>query len=1055
VPTRIVPPGELERELANRLSVAGAPARPKRRRRRSGGRARVRLAGALGTLAILMLGVSGVFATHTLDLFELDGDAVDGTRPAGSTISLAGDDWSNVFAGTDSADATSFTTDVWNDGSDNIFTGGSTKDDLNISGWQCKSGGAVDKNDIEHAFAAAYTKNIDGEDHLILYFGADKFSTSGDAQIGFWFLKGDASCTPTTTGSTTAGFSGSHTLGDILLLSDFTNGGNVSQIRAFQWVGSGGDTNGTLDFVASAKDCDETAADDPLCANVNPVGNEPTGGWVYHQKSNLIGPAPKGADGNYPKGAFYEGGIDLTHFFQGDVECFSTFLAETRQSQSVDSTLEDFALGHLDTCQPDLSLEKTPDSGTYFVGQSFDWTIVVTNSGDGDATDAVVTDTIADGLDINSATTPDGTCDVSGQDVTCTVDVAKDGGTATITVNVTVNGSAVDEGECADVDNEATVTGDEDTSDNTDTGQVTACALTVEKTADTSYDRTFDWTIDKSVNPETADLFDGQTADFDYNIDVTKSAPSDSNFAVSGDITITNPADIAADISDITDTISGGFGEVTVDCGGATSVPANDSLVCTYGADLPNKNDRTNDVAVTAYGVEYDASADITWGDPDNVTNNSDSVDDTINDGDFGPFSTSTSHQYTETYDCSGVEYDEDGVGTKTIDNTATLVNDGDSDDASVTITCYRLSVDKTADTSFGRNFDWMIDKSADQTDLLLAEGQSFNVNYTVTVTPSDPTDANFAVSGDITITNPAPMAADITSIVDTISGGVGVVSVDCGGETSVPANSDLVCTYSSALPDGSDLENDVAVTAYGVEYDASADITFGDPTDTTGDCVDVTDDVFGDLGSVCVGDPAEDFTFEYSVDVGQDLCGEYDLPNVASFLANDGDTGSDDWSVHVSIPCAQGCTLTQGYWKTHSVYGPAPEDDNWNNLPDVDGDTFFEGPDETFFLSGQTWYQVFWTAPKGNAYYILAHQYEAAVLNILNGASAPAEVTQAIADAEAFFETYTPAAIGTLKGKQFPRPEFIALAGTLGSYNEGLIGPGHCDEDSLSSATG
>ncbi|HEX4980975.1 MAG TPA: DUF11 domain-containing protein, partial [Ilumatobacteraceae bacterium] len=763
------------------------------------------------------------------------------------------------------------------------------------------------------------------------------FSTSGDAQIGFWFFKNEVSCEP---GTGDTPFSGSHTVGDILLLSDFTNGGNVSNIRAYEWVGSGGDTNGTLNFLASADDCDDPIpSNDPLCANVNPVGGEATGGWSYTAKSNLVGPPHGVPAGTFPKGAFYEGGIDLTHFFGGDVECFSTFLAETRQSQSVDSVLEDFALGNLSTCKPDLSLEKTPDSGTYFVGQSFDWTIVVTNNGDGDATDAVVTDTIADGLTINSATTPDGTCDVTGQDVECTVDVAKEGGTATITINVTVTSDAVDEGECTPVDNEATVTGDEDTSDNTDTGQVTACALSVEKDATTTYDRDFDWSIVKSVDPETADLFDGQTADFDYTIDVTKSDPIDSNFAVSGDITITNPADIAADISDITDTISGGFGEVAVDCGGATSVPANDSLVCSYSTALPNNDDRTNSVDVVAYGTTYNATAGITWGDPTNVTDNSDSVDDTINDGDFGPFETSDSHDYTETYDCSGVEY-ADGVGTKEIPNTATLVDDGDSSDALVTITCYQLAVEKTAATSFNQDYDWEIEKSAADESVLLAEGQSYFEDYTVTVTPSPAQDSDFAVSGTITITNPAPMAADITSIVDTISGGVGVVAVDCGGATSVPANDSLECTYSSDLPDATALTNDVDVTAYGVVYEASANITFGDPDNITDECVDVNDTLGGFLGTVCVGDPAGDFTMEYSFDIGQVLCGEYDIPNTADFLTNDNaETGEASDSVHVSIPCPTGCTLTQGYWKTHSQFGPAPEDEAWLLLPDMDGD--------------------------------------------------------------------------------------------------------------------
>jgi hypothetical protein len=120
-------------------------------------------------------------------------------------------------------------------------------------------------------------------------------------------------------------------------------------------------------------------------------------------------------------------------------------------------------------------------------------------------------------------------------------------------------------------------------------------------------------------------------------------------------------------------------------------------------------------------------------------------------------------------------------------------------------------------------------------------------------------------------------------------------------------------------------------------------------------------------------------------------------------------------------------------------------------DLPDVDGDGTVEGPNETFFLSGQTWYQVFWTKPAGNAYYILAKQYMAAVLNGVNGASTTV-VDDELAAAKALFETWTPAQIAPLKGKQQPRPQFISLAGTLASYNEGDIGPGHCDEDGNSS---
>ncbi len=132
------------------------------------------------------------------------------------------------------------------------------------------------------------------------------------------------------------------------------------------------------------------------------------------------------------------------------------------------------------------------------------------------------------------------------------------------------------------------------------------------------------------------------------------------------------------------------------------------------------------------------------------------------------------------------------------------------------------------------------------------------------------------------------------------------------------------------------------------------------------------------------------------------------------------------------------GCTRTQGYWKTHSEYGPASYDNTWAQLPN--------GADTPFFLSGKSWYQVFHTLPAGgNAYYSLAHQYMAAVLNELAGADVSA-VSGELAAAKTLFETYTPAQIGALKGNSTLRKQFLSLAETLDKYNNGLIGPGKCD---------
>ena len=310
-------------------------------------------------------------------------------------------------------------------------------------------------------------------------------------------------------------------------------------------------------------------------------------------------------------------------------------------------------------------------------------------------------------------------------------------------------------------------------------------------------------------------------------------------------------------------------------------------------------------------------------------------------------------------------------------------------------------------------------------------------------------------------------MTVDVTDMLST-GQSLTAAQIDCGaagdGDNAViPAGGSITCDYDftdvpgvSAGESGTNTAKAVFSDNAAVEVSDTDGYSY-DLDSETDECIDVVDALGGIDTTICADDPPADFVIEYTYDVVQNECGEHDVPNTASFETNDqdgevDDTGSDDWNVHVTIDCPEGCTLTQGYWKTHSEFGPAPEDEDWYLIGDFDGDGTEEGPNEAFYLSGQTWYQVFWTKPAGNAYYTLAKQYMAALLNIANGADSPANVDAAIAAADTLFETYTPAQIGALKGNKQPRPQFISAAGTLGSYNEGLIGPGHCDEDSTSS---
>jgi hypothetical protein len=351
----------------------------------------------------------------------------------------------------------------------------------------------------------------------------------------------------------------------------------------------------------------------------------------------------------------------------------------------------------------------------------------------------------------------------------------------------------------------------------------------------------------------------------------------------------------------------------------------------------------------------------------------------------------------------------------------------------------YEVKVTKDAHTTFKRTYTWDIDKTADQSTLTLSVGQQFLVNYAVRVDATY-TDSDWAVSGNITIYNPDPgHAATITSVTDQISGGIDA-AVSCPS-SSVPAGGTLVCSYNAALPDAADRTNTATVTTSGSVGGGSgtANVSFAGATITHVDeSITVTDDYAGSLGTVTYGVDTLPKTFTYSRWIHFDVCGDYTVDNTASFTTNDtGATGSASWTVTVHVPCAGGCTLTQGYWKTHSDRGPAPYDDGWKQVGALEEDTLF-------FNSGTTWYEVFWTAPAGNAYYVLAHQYMAAKLNVLNGASSTPAVDAAIAGAEALFNAQ---GVNDTTLSRAERTLALAYAYTLDQYNNGYIGPGHCSE--------
>ncbi|MBM3677301.1 MAG: hypothetical protein FJW96_05375 [Actinobacteria bacterium] len=610
--------------------------------------------------------------------------------------------------------------------------------------------------------------------------------------------------------------------------------------------------------------------------------------------------------------------------------------------------------------------------------------------------------------------------------------------------------------------------------------KVNCHGLTVTKTATTALTKSYDWTVLKEVSIDngvtwqaanTVNLFSGDTRNFKWKITYTRLAAVESGFGVSGKIKINNSSPLLADDVSVSDLLPGASGLV-VDCssdpGAQTTVdvPAGEFRECDYSATLPDGTTRTNTGKATLFGTDYTGTAQVDFSGA-TVTE----VDATARLVD--------PHGIDEVKSGSGsvVINDSTSCGTSTkITNKATLTetNSGTVRESTAELNrnCYELTVTKDAATSLKRKWTWQIVKDGDQTQIDIQNGQSFVVNYTVTPSATS-ADSNWAVAGKITVSNLAPISAEITSVADIVSAGL-AATVDCAVTFpyTISAGGKLECTYIRALPDGTDRTNTAAASLQNYAYNAAgtgtksgttdfsgtANVAFGSATiEEIDECVGVTDDngPLIDLvldTELCASELPK--SYQYNVDLGlayEGKCGQNTHKNIASFLTNDtATTGSDDHTVVVNITCQLGCTLTQGYWKTHSAKGPAPYDDRWLLLGDADGDGTSEGQDETFFKSGKTWYQIFWMPPKGgNAYLQLAHQYMAAKLNVVaGGASTAPAVASAIAGAEGLFNAAAP---GTTFATKAISDQAKGYASTLGAYNEGSIGPGHCDEDANS----
>src|SRR4051794_28658853 len=326
-------------------------------------------------------------------------DAINPVAIGGDGLSAAdAETRCGINSGTTNAVAVQW---VDSSGSPTIFTGGGSKDPQNPeTSWLWKPKDTVpDKDTIDHVFATRYslpktaaTGTCPGQTTdltcEVIYFGVDRFDNSGDAQLGFWFFKSKVTLTQT---ASQGGFkfSGNHQNGDLLLISQFSNGGSTSTIEAHFWdttcskaaqnvvAGACSGANLRLQQRSDAANCATTAPSAPFCGIVN--GSTIPSTWAFIDKTTGD-PANR-----YLQGEYYEAGVNLSSLGIGN-ECFPSFVAESRSSTSTTATLKDFALGNFQNCSavgqtPPSSSDASGANGSVSPGTSVTDTMTITGSG--------------------------------------------------------------------------------------------------------------------------------------------------------------------------------------------------------------------------------------------------------------------------------------------------------------------------------------------------------------------------------------------------------------------------------------------------------------------------------------------------------------------------------------------------------------------------------------------------------------------------------------------------------------------------------------------------
>ena len=437
--------------------------------------------------------------------------------------------------------------------------------------------------------------------------------------------------------------------------------------------------------------------------------------------------------------------------------------------------------------------------------------------------------------------------------------------------------------------------------------------LRVNKDASTSFTRQYFWDIAKTVEPATWDIFVGDQVTSTYTVTASIVGQQDSAWQVDGSITISNPAPMSATVTSVVDVLPNGV-NATVNCAQGGTLGPNSSVTCSYsglpGGVIDGNNVATVTLQTSAGSNEYAGTAPVVFGAP--TTELSKTVDVTDNRvGPLGAFSNGQSKSYPTNFSCANVVFGEGATSAGyTYDNTAAIDGTAAFANASVSVTCWKPPVVKTANTSYNRVFDYDIVKTADPLEQTIYFTDTATFGYTLQVTKFIKEEYGFAVGGTIVIANPAPIDANLATIADILPDATGM-STDCilddTAPYTVPAGGELTCTYTAGLPDKNFRINEARVTmTNGTVVSDTADVNFDQAVvKPINDSANITDTYFSQVWTV--GDStqtnySQSFTCEGATFDEQSGFFRKVLTNVAAVLLLGGDTDS----ATVTLNCYQ-----------------------------------------------------------------------------------------------------------------------------------------------------